>query len=89
MKKPEILITAQGRKIAYHKTDGEGHGVVFLGGFSSDMDGTKAVHLENWARKLRRAFIRFDCANARNYGACQGIQYLGAGRCRSGSRCEY
>lgn len=60
MKKPEILITAQGRKVAYHKTDGEGPGVVFLGGFSSDMDGTKAVHLENWARKFRRAFIRFD-----------------------------
>ena len=50
MTKPEFLITAQGRKIAYHKVEGKGPGVVFLGGFSSDMSGTKAIHLEEWAR---------------------------------------
>ena len=31
--KPEILITGQGRKIAYHQTKGKGAGIVFLGGF--------------------------------------------------------
>jgi pimeloyl-ACP methyl ester carboxylesterase len=60
MAKPEYLITAQGRKIAYHKTEGTGPGVVFLGGFFSDMEGTKAVYLEQWARETGRAFLRFD-----------------------------
>ena len=60
MSKPEFLITAQGRKIAYHKVEGEGPGVVFLGGFSSDMEGSKATYLEVWAREKGRAFIRFD-----------------------------
>ena len=52
--------TPQGRKIAYHLTDGTGPAVVFLGGFKSDMGGTKAVYLEDWARKEGRAFLRFD-----------------------------
>jgi len=60
MPKPDIFATPQGRQIAFHKTDGIGPGVVFLGGFKSDMDGTKAVHLETWAKKQGRAFIRFD-----------------------------
>jgi pimeloyl-ACP methyl ester carboxylesterase len=34
--------------------------VVFLGGFRSDMTGTKATHLEAWARASGRAFLRFD-----------------------------
>lgn len=52
--------TPQGRKIAYHLHDGTGPAVVFLGGFKSDMGGTKAVHLEEWARRAGRAFLRFD-----------------------------
>ncbi len=54
------FVTPQGRRIAYHLTDGTGPAVVFLGGFKSDMGGTKAVHLEDWARKSGRAFLRFD-----------------------------
>lgn len=54
------LNTPQGRRIAYHLTDGTGPAVVFLGGFKSDMGGTKAVHLGEWARKSGRAFLRFD-----------------------------
>lgn len=57
---PEYLETPQGRRIAYHLTPGTGPGVVFLGGFMSDMEGTKAVHLEAWARASGRAFLRFD-----------------------------
>lgn len=57
---PDIFETTLGRKIAYHKTDGSGPGVVFLGGFKSDMDGTKAVYLEEWAKAKGRAFLRFD-----------------------------
>ncbi|MEL7343378.1 MAG: alpha/beta hydrolase [Pseudomonadota bacterium] len=57
---PSYLETPQGRRIAYHFTPGDGPGVVFLGGFRSDMDGTKAVYLEDWAKKEGRAFLRLD-----------------------------
>lgn len=56
----DFLTTPQGRRIAYHLSDGTGPAVVFLGGFKSDMGGTKAVHLEQWARDAGRAFLRFD-----------------------------
>ncbi len=57
---PSTFVTPQNRRIAYHLTDGRGPAVVFLGGFKSDMQGTKAVHLEDWARSQGRAFLRFD-----------------------------
>ena len=60
MSKPDIFETDQGRKIAYHKSEGAGPAVVFLGGFMSDMAGTKATYLENWAKQQGRAFLRFD-----------------------------
>ncbi len=56
----ETFVTPQTRTIAYHLTDGTGPIVVFLGGFKSDMNGTKAVFLEDWAKKSGRAFLRFD-----------------------------
>lgn len=60
MAEARFLETPQGRRIAYHRTGGEGPGVVFLGGFRSDMEGTKALHLEAWAKARGRAFLRFD-----------------------------
>jgi pimeloyl-ACP methyl ester carboxylesterase len=60
MATPEFLETAQGRRIAWHRFSGREPGVVFLGGLRSDMTGTKAVHLEDWARRTGRAFLRFD-----------------------------
>ena len=56
----EFLTTPQGRRIAHHHSEGVGPGVVFLGGFKSDMTGTKAVHLQAWAEATGRAFLRFD-----------------------------
>lgn len=56
----DYLDTPRGRRIAYHRSAGQGPGVVFLGGFRSDMEGTKALHLEDWARRRGRAFLRFD-----------------------------
>ena len=52
--------TLQGRNLAYHKTPGSGPGVVFLGGYKSDMEGSKATHLEDWCRAQGRAYLRFD-----------------------------
>ena len=55
-----FLKTPTGRRIAYHKTPGNGPCVVFLGGLKSDMEGTKAIHLETWAKARGFAFLRFD-----------------------------
>ncbi|WP_166416559.1 alpha/beta hydrolase [Cochlodiniinecator piscidefendens] len=60
MTEHSFFLSPQGRKIAYNKTEGHGPGVVFLGGFKSDMGGTKAVFLEAWAKRQGRAFLRFD-----------------------------
>ena len=56
----ERFVTPEGREIAYHQSPGRGPGIVFLGGFKSDMEGTKALHLEAWAKAQGRAFLRFD-----------------------------
>ncbi|WP_460274683.1 alpha/beta hydrolase [Celeribacter sp. ULVN23_4] len=56
----DFLDTPSGRKIAYHRLPGVGPGIVFLGGFMSDMEGTKAIALEAWARIEGRPFLRFD-----------------------------
>jgi pimeloyl-ACP methyl ester carboxylesterase len=55
-----FLETDQGRRLAYHLTRGQGPCIVFLGGLKSDMEGTKAVYLEAWAKAQGRAFLRFD-----------------------------
>jgi pimeloyl-ACP methyl ester carboxylesterase len=52
--------TKDQRTIAYNFSPGQGPGIVFLGGFKSDMQGTKAVYLEEWARRNNNAFLRFD-----------------------------
>jgi len=60
MAQPDYLDARKGRRLAYHKTEGTGPTVVFLGGFKSDMEGTKAIHLEAWAQAHGQAFLRFD-----------------------------
>jgi pimeloyl-ACP methyl ester carboxylesterase len=60
MTKTEFLTTPEGRKIAFHRTEGRGPGLLFLGGFRSDMQGTKALYLEDRAKAAGRAFVRFD-----------------------------
>ncbi|MBO9444575.1 alpha/beta hydrolase [Ruegeria sp. R14_0] len=56
----DFLETSQGRRLAYHKSEGTGPTIVFLGGLKSDMEGTKAVHLEAWAKARGQSFLRFD-----------------------------
>jgi len=60
MAETQFIDTPQGRRIAYHYSAGKGPCVVFLGGLKSDMMGTKAVFLEDWAQREGRAFLRFD-----------------------------
>ena len=59
-----------GHKLAYVHTAGEGPLVVFLSGYKSDMEGTKAVHLEAWARDAGHAFLRFDYSG---HGVSSGV----------------
>ncbi|SFM40998.1 alpha/beta fold hydrolase [Shimia aestuarii] len=56
----QFFESPQGRRIAFHKSGSKGPTVVFLGGLKSDMEGTKAVHLEAWAKARGQAFLRFD-----------------------------
>ncbi|WP_306251697.1 carboxylesterase [Parvularcula sp. IMCC14364] len=46
--------------IAWRKTEGEGTGIIWLGGYASDMAGTKADYLSSWARSMGRPYLRFD-----------------------------
>ncbi len=55
-----ILPRPGGASIAYRKTAGTSPGVIFMGGFNSDMTGTKACALEAACRREGRGFIRFD-----------------------------
>jgi pimeloyl-ACP methyl ester carboxylesterase len=57
---PQILARADGATIAYHRLAGAPPGIVFFGGFRSDMGGTKALFLEDYCRKRGRAYVRFD-----------------------------
>jgi pimeloyl-ACP methyl ester carboxylesterase len=55
-----ILMRADGTAIAYHRVPGKSPGVIFCGGFMSDMSGTKATALEAHCRRVGRACLRFD-----------------------------
>jgi pimeloyl-ACP methyl ester carboxylesterase len=54
------LTRPQGATIAYHRNAGATPGIVFLGGYRSDMTGTKALFLEDYCRRTGRAYVRFD-----------------------------
>ena len=57
---PQSLARPDGATIAYRRIPGAAPGVVFLGGFRSDMTGTKALFLEDYCRRHGQAFVRFD-----------------------------
>ena len=71
----EFLISPQSRRLAYVRASGASPGVVFLGGLRSDMTGSKAAHLDDWARRSGRAFLRFDYSG---HGASGGAFEEGA-----------
>jgi pimeloyl-ACP methyl ester carboxylesterase len=48
------------RRIAVRARDGAAPGLLWLGGFNSDMQGTKALALDAWAAEHARACVRFD-----------------------------
>ncbi len=60
MEKCKFFDAPSGRRLAYHRVTGKKPGVVFLGGFKSDMEGSKAQYLQQWAIKNSHSFLRFD-----------------------------
>ncbi|MEZ5958808.1 MAG: alpha/beta hydrolase [Hyphomonadaceae bacterium] len=50
----------RGVQIAYERIEGGAPTFVWLGGFKSDMAGTKAQALAEWAAQSGQAFVRFD-----------------------------
>src|SRR5450631_4220527 len=60
---PALLDVGDGRdvrRIAVRARAGGSPGLVWLGGFNSDMQGTKALALDGWAAEHGRACVRFD-----------------------------
>jgi pimeloyl-ACP methyl ester carboxylesterase len=60
---PTFIGVGQGnaaRRIAVRARAGTAPGLFWLGGFNSDMQGTKALALDAWAAEHGRACVRFD-----------------------------
>jgi pimeloyl-ACP methyl ester carboxylesterase len=74
MSSPATLTRQDGATIAYHRLTGSTPGVVFLGGFRSEMTGTKARYLEDYCRRRGQAYLRFDYFG---HGASSGDAALG------------
>ena len=55
-----FLARGEGNWLAYRRLEGAGPTLVWLGGFNSDMTGTKAQALADWAGRAGRACVRFD-----------------------------
>src|SRR5712672_861663 len=60
LKSLDVGTGAAGRRIAVRVREGATPGLLWLGGFNSDMKGTKAEALDGWANDRGRAMIRFD-----------------------------
>lgn len=46
--------------IAYEQLSGKSPGVMFCGGYRSDMSGAKAIYVEEICRELGQSYLRFD-----------------------------
>lgn len=57
---PSFLARRDGLRLAYRHRQGRGPTIVFLPGYMSDMEGTKALALEAWAKREGRAMLRLD-----------------------------
>ncbi len=57
---PKQEIEVDGVSIAFRRIEGRAPGVVWLGGYRSDMLGTKAEYLAEWARANGHGYLRHD-----------------------------
>lgn len=56
----ETLIRPDGERLALKRVEGDGPTVLWIGGFRSDMEGTKALALDAAARERSWAYVRYD-----------------------------
>ena len=56
----QVGTASASRRIAVRQREGGNPALLWLGGFKSDMKGTKAEALDAWARDHGRAMTRFD-----------------------------
>jgi pimeloyl-ACP methyl ester carboxylesterase len=56
----QYFTRGSGHRSAWRGSVGKGPTLVWLGGLHSDMDGTKAVALHQWAEQRGQGFLRFD-----------------------------
>lgn len=61
-------IEVAGRRIAYRLRPGSLPTLVFLPGYASDMEGTKALALDEFAERLGLAMLRFDYSGTGSSG---------------------
>jgi pimeloyl-ACP methyl ester carboxylesterase len=61
---PQFLEKGDGTRLAFRFRPGRGPALLFLPGYASDMAGSKALALDEWAAATGRAMLRFD------YGGC-------------------
>lgn len=66
---PSSLARPDGLRLAYRHRPGDSPTIVFLPGYMSDMEGTKAIALDAWAAREGRAFLRLDYSGC---GASEG-----------------
>ncbi|TMK06101.1 MAG: alpha/beta hydrolase [Alphaproteobacteria bacterium] len=64
------------RRIAVRRREGVAPGLFWVGGFKSDMKGTKAEALDLWARDHGRAITRFDYSGHGVDAFCRGPQVV-------------
>jgi pimeloyl-ACP methyl ester carboxylesterase len=69
MTAPRFLARPDGLRLAYVHRAGRGPTLVFLPGYMSDMEGSKALALDGWAVGEGRAMLRLDYAGC---GASEG-----------------
>jgi pimeloyl-ACP methyl ester carboxylesterase len=63
-------IVVAGRRIAYRLREGAGPMLVFLPGYASDMEGTKALALDAFAERHGQAMLRFDYSGTGSSAGC-------------------
>ena len=75
---PSVFEREGGPNLAYRKRKGSGPMLLFLPGYASDMEGTKAVELDTFATKRGVPMLRFDYSGTGSsegrfeYGTLQG-----------------
>ncbi len=60
MTQETLYLNRDGERLGYKSRVGREPGILFLGGFRSNMEGTKALTLDEWANRTGHAFRRFD-----------------------------